>query len=60
MELINEIDETITFNKNIIRILGTYNEPWFVAKDVCDILELKDVSNALLNISEKWMIPIHN
>ena len=54
MELINQIDETISFNKNNIRVTGTYNDPWFVAKDVCDILELKDVSNALLNISEKW------
>ena len=54
MELINHIDETISYNKNNIRITGSYNEPWFVAKDVCEILELKDVSNALLNISEKW------
>jgi prophage antirepressor-like protein len=54
MELINQIDETITFNKNAIRVLGSYNEPWFVAKDICEILELKDISNALLNISEKW------
>ena len=60
MELINQIDETITFNKNAIRVLGSYNEPWIVAKDVCDILEIKDVSNALINISEKWMIPLHN
>ena len=54
MELVNQIDETITFNKSDIRVLGTHNEPWFVAKDICEILELKDVSNALLNISEKW------
>ena len=54
MELINQIDETICFNENNIRVIGTYNEPYFVAKDVCNILELKDVSNALLNIPEKW------
>ena len=54
MELINQIDETITFSKKNIRILGSYNEPWFVAKDICEILQLKDVSNALLNIPEKW------
>ena len=54
MELINEIDETICFNENNIRVIGTFQEPWFVAKDVCEILELKDVSNALLNIPEKW------
>ena len=54
MELINKIDETITFNNNAIRVLGTYNDPWFVAKDICNILEIKDVSNAIINISEKW------
>jgi prophage antirepressor-like protein len=54
MELINEIDETITFNKNVIRVIGSYNEPWFVAKDVCEILEIKDVSMALTKISDKW------
>jgi len=54
MELINQLDETITFNKNNIRILGYYNEPWFVAKDICEILEIKDVSMALTKISDKW------
>jgi prophage antirepressor-like protein len=54
MELINQIDETICFDKNNIRVIGSYNEPWFVAKDICNILELKDVSNALLNIPDKW------
>ena len=54
MELVNQIDETICFNEKNIRVIGSYNEPWFVAKDVCEILKLKDVSNALLNIPEKW------
>jgi prophage antirepressor-like protein len=54
MELVNEIDETITFNKSDIRVLGTHNEPWFVAKDICEILEIKDVSMALTKISDKW------
>jgi prophage antirepressor-like protein len=54
MELINCIDETISFNENNIRIIGSYNEPWFVAKDVCQILDIKDVSMALTKIPEKW------
>lgn len=54
MELVNQIDETITFEKNNIRVIGSYNEPWFVAKDICDILQLKDVSNAILNIPDNW------
>ena len=28
-------------------VIGTYNDPWFVAKDICEILEIKDVSMAL-------------
>jgi prophage antirepressor-like protein len=54
MELINQIDETIAFNESNIRVIGSYDKPWFVAKDICNILELKDVSNALLNIPDKW------
>ena len=54
MELINNIDETICFNENNIRIIGTYNEPLFVVKDICKILDIKDVSMALNKIPEKW------
>ena len=55
MELINSIDETFKFEDKEVRIIGTYNEPWFVAKDICDILELSNTTNALRNIPEKWM-----
>lgn len=54
MELINQIDETICFNENNIRILGSYSEPWFVAKDICNILEIKDNRSALRIIPDKW------
>ena len=54
MELINHIDETICFNEKNIRIIGSYDEPWFVAKDICEILEIKDISMALTKISDKW------
>ena len=54
MELIKQIDENFNFNNNIIRIVGTYDEPWFVAKDICQILEIRDVSMALTKIPEKW------
>lgn len=54
MELIKNIDETFKFENMDIRIAGTIENPSFVAKDICNILELKDVSNALLNIPEKW------
>ena len=54
MDLINQIDETFKFEKKEIRVIGTYNEPWFVAKDICDILGLKNVTESLRNIPEKW------
>ena len=54
MELINQIDETLSFNNKNIRVIGTCDEPWFVAKDICNVLEIKDVSMALTKIPEKW------
>ena len=35
-----------------VRVLEIENEPWFVAKDVCDILELSNLSVALKNLDE--------
>jgi prophage antirepressor-like protein len=54
MELIKQLDDKLTFNKKEVRLVGTYEEPWFVAKDVCDILEVTDVSLALRKIPEGW------
>jgi len=53
MELVNQIDETITFEKNNIRVIGSYNEPWFVAKDICDILGLTNITEFVKNIPDK-------
>jgi len=55
MDLIKQIDETFKFENKEIRVIGSYNEPLFVAKDICDILELSNITNALRNIPEKWM-----
>jgi prophage antirepressor-like protein len=55
MELINKIDETFKFENKEIRLSGSYNEPLFVAKDICDVLELSNITNSLRNIPEKWM-----
>ena len=54
MELINQIDETFKFNDKEIRVLGSYNEPLFVAKDICTILGLSNVTETLKNIPQKW------
>ena len=34
MELINKIDETFKFDKKEIRVIGTTDNPYFIAKDV--------------------------
>ena len=39
--LINCIDQTINFNDQTIRIVGTYDSPMFVASDICKILGRK-------------------
>jgi anti-repressor protein len=54
MDLINELDTTFLFKPDSVRVIGISNEPWFVAKDVCTILGLKDVSVALRKIPEEW------
>jgi prophage antirepressor-like protein len=54
MELIKEIDEQISFENYNIRVLGTYTEPWFVAKDICQILDIKDSRSALRVIPDDW------
>lgn len=54
MELIKQIDQTITFQKNEIRIIGTYNKPWFVGRDICNILNIKDVSMTISKLPEEW------
>ncbi len=54
MELLNSIDEIFKFNDKEVRIIGTCNEPLFVAKDICNILELSNITEALRNIPEKW------
>jgi len=54
MELIKQIDETVSFDEKNIRVIGSYEEPWFVAKDICNILELPNITNALKILPEKW------
>ena len=38
------------FESKSIRTLAINNEPWFVAKDVCDTLKISNVSDALLKL----------
>ena len=54
MELLKQINETVSFNEKNIRVVGSYDEPWFVAKDICNILELKNITETMKIIPEKW------
>jgi len=50
----NSTLEIFNFNNKNIRIIGTYDKPWFIAKDICEILGLTQVNKTILNIPEKW------
>lgn len=40
------------FNSQQVRIVSINNEPWFVAQDVCNILDLGNVSRALSRLDD--------
>jgi prophage antirepressor-like protein len=50
----NKIMEIFKFDDKVIRTVGTYDDPWFVAKDICDILDLKKLDSAIRNIQDEW------
>ena len=43
---------TFSFESKSIRTLAINNEPWFIAKDVCDTLKISNVSDALLKLDD--------
>lgn len=49
----NELQKVFEYSGVQVRTFIKDGEPWFVAKDICDILELKDPSMALTRLSEK-------
>ena len=40
------------FNDHLIRTVIVGEDPWFVAKDVCQVLELDDTRKAIINLDE--------
>ena len=44
---------TFNFDNHAIRTITINNEPWFVAKDLCDALSIKNPSQALENLDEE-------
>ena len=43
---------TFSFESKPIRTLAINNEPWFVAKDLCDTLGITNPSKAILNLDD--------
>jgi prophage antirepressor-like protein len=46
--------KVFTFDDKPIRTVGTYENPWFVVKDICDVLDIKKIDSSIRNIPEKW------
>ncbi|KZE66840.1 antirepressor, partial [Fictibacillus phosphorivorans] len=49
----NELQKLFDFRGQQLRVVEQNNEPWFVAKDVCDILEIKNNRDALSKLDEE-------
>lgn len=46
--------QAFNFNSSEIRVVrGTDGEPWFVAKDVCDVLEIMNVSDTVSKVLDE-------
>ena len=48
----NNALQVFNYNNNKIRVVEKDGTAWFVAKDVCDVLELKDVTSALRTLDD--------
>jgi anti-repressor protein len=48
----NELVQIFNYEEKEIRTITIEGEPWFVAKDICDILELENPSQALTRLDE--------
>lgn len=60
LEPVNPIQNIFNYNDHEIRIIMIDNEPWFVAKDICSVLETVNVSQAVdkLDDDEKGICSI--
>ena len=45
---------TFNFQEKEIRTVRRDGEPWFVAKDICNYLEISNSRDAISNISDDW------
>ncbi|MBC9785914.1 hypothetical protein H1S01_15620 [Heliobacterium chlorum] len=47
-----QLEKVFNYNGNQIRTMILENEPWWVAKDVCDVLEVKNSRDALRRLDD--------
>ena len=50
----NKEIEIYSFEDKNIRVVGTFENPLFAVKDICNILEIANVTMAVKNIPDKW------
>jgi prophage antirepressor-like protein len=49
-----ELIQSFDFNTKDIRIIKKDNIHWFIAKDICNLLKLSNVSQAVSKLPDKW------
>jgi anti-repressor protein len=49
----NELQKLFEFRGQQLRVVEQNNEPWFIAKDVCEILEINNSRQALSRLDEE-------
>jgi anti-repressor protein len=49
---VNEIQKAFDYSGLKVRTILKNGEPWFVAKDVCDVLEIKNTTQAIQKLDE--------
>jgi prophage antirepressor-like protein len=54
MNVENKEIEIYSFKGKNIRVVGTFETPLFAVKDICNILEIVNVTTAVSNIPDKW------
>ena len=48
----SNILQVFSYNSNAIRVLIREKNPWWIAKDVCDVLEIKNSRQALTRLDD--------
>ena len=56
--LIDAIDMNLTFNEQTVRVFGSFEEPLFVLKDICQILGLSNPSKTLENVDKDYHLSL--